>query len=147
MFTTIRKSFIAAGLACLALAGALAAYAATPNQAPAAPVQVIAFHLSGQYTATAADVVKFNLPYAAQLIGVQATARASGGTSPTLTVDVQEGAGSVLSSAMSITAGTVAEGTITDASLADEAAMTVDLTIGGTSPTWNDITVLLTLVR
>jgi hypothetical protein len=62
-------------------------------------------------------------------------------------VDVKEGATSILSSAISVTAGTVAEGTVSDTSLADESTITVDLAIGGTNPTWDDITVLLTLRR
>ncbi|MEX2372411.1 MAG: hypothetical protein WD800_01285, partial [Dehalococcoidia bacterium] len=69
------------------------------------------------------------------------------GTTPTLTVDVLEGGVTVLSAPIAVTAGTVAEGTITDANLADESTITVNLVITGTSPTWNDITVLLTLVR
>ena len=46
-----------------------------------------------------------------------------------------------------ITAGTVAEGALANIGVADEAAMTVDLTIGGTSPTWNDITILFGCMR
>lgn len=126
----------------------IAANAATKNFSEAVPgIQIVPFHISGQYTATTANVVKLTLPFKAEVLGVSATARASGGTSPTLTVDVKEGGTTILSSAISITAGTVAEGTVTDNSLADESAITVDLTIGGTSPTWNDITVLLTLRR
>jgi hypothetical protein len=121
--------------------------AATQNYATTSQEQVIPFHISGQYTATTAGVVKFNLPYPVKLVGVQATARASGGTTPTLTVDVKTGATSVLSAPVSITAGTVSDGTITTSTLADEAVITVDLAITGTSPTWNDITVLLTVVR
>jgi len=34
--------------------------------------------------------------------------------------------------------------TITDSSIADDAKITVDVTIGGTSPTWDDVTVFLT---
>lgn len=132
--------------ACLGVIGA-PALAATPNYATAVPVQIMPFHISGQYTATTTGVVKLTLPYKAKLIGVSAVARASGGTSPTLTIDVKQGASSVLSAPISITAGTVAEGTITTATLADESTITVDLTIGGTSPTWNDITLLLTIVR
>lgn len=125
------------------------AFAATQNYPVGVGVDVVVipFHISGQYTATTASVAKFNLPFAGQLIGVSATARASGGTSPTLTVDLKQGGTTVLSAPISITAGTVAEGTITTSALSDEASMTVDLTIGGTSPTWNDITVLITVVR
>ncbi len=110
-------------------------------------IQVLPLQLSGQYTTTTADVVKFQVPFKAHVLGVSATARASGGTSPTLTVDVQEGGTTILSSAISITAGTVSEGTVSDTSLADESTITIDLAIGGTSPTWDDITVLLTLRR
>ncbi len=125
-----------------------AGMAAISNPSPAsAGYMVVPFHISGQYTATTAGVVKFQLPFKAQVLGISATARASGGTSPTLTVDVKEAGTTILSAPVSITAGTVAEGTVTDASLADESAITVDLTIGGTSPTWNDITVLLVLKR
>ena len=126
----------------------MTAQAATTNYSEAITgIQVIPFHISGQYTATTADVVKFNIPFKAQVLSVQATARASGGTSPTLTVDVQEAGTTILSSAISITAGTVSEGTVSDSALADEAAITVDFTIGGTTPTWNDITVFITVRR
>ncbi|MFZ5530299.1 MAG: hypothetical protein ACOY4U_04515 [Pseudomonadota bacterium] len=138
---------VALALAMFAAITPQAALAATPNYNLNAQEQIVPFHISGQYTATTAGVVKFALPFPAQLVGVSATARASGGTSPTLTVDVKEAGTTVLSAPISITAGTVAEGTITDTALADEAAITVDLTIGGTSPTWNDITILLVLVR
>jgi len=147
----MRKSFmllITAALAALSLSfGAAPALAATPNYSPATPVVVLPFHISGQYTATTAGVVKITLPFKAKLIGISATARASGGTTPTLTVDLKQGASSVLSAPISITAGTVAEGTITTSTLADESTITVDLTIGGTSPTWDDIMVLVTVAR
>lgn len=123
------------------------ALAATPNYPLSSQVEILPFHVSGQYTATTAGVAKFTLPFKAKLIGVSTTARASGGTSPTLTVDVKQGGTTVLSAPISVTAGTVAEGTITTSTLADESTITVDLTIGGTSPTWNDITVLITVVR
>lgn len=125
------------------------ANAATPNYAVGTGVDVVVIplHISGQYTATTAAVARFTLPFAAQVIGVSASARASGGTTPTLTVDVKEAGVTVLSAPITVTAGAVAEGTISDTALADESAITVDLTIGGTSPTWNDIVVLITLVR
>jgi hypothetical protein len=124
------------------------ASAATPNVAVGAgSVVVIPFHVSGQYTATTNNVIKFAMPFPCRLLGVGAIARASGGTSPTLTVDLLNGGTSVLSSAISITAGTYSEGTISTATVADEAVMSVNLTIGGTSPTWNDITILITAVR
>ena len=144
----MKKFLVALGIAIgMAMAAPMAAMAATPNYNLNSQELVIPFHISGQYTATTTGVVKFALPFPAKLVGVSTTARASGGTTPTLTVDVKEGGTTVLSAPISVTAGTVSEGTVTDSALADEASMTVDLTIGGTSPTWNDITVLLTVVR
>jgi len=110
-------------------------------------MEVMTFHVSGQYTATTAGVVKFLMPMPARLIGVSANARASTGTTPTLTVDVKQGGVSVLSAPVSLTAGTPAEGTITTPLITDEATITVDFTIGGTTPTWNDMTILLTFIR
>ena len=122
-----------------------AVLADTTNFPTSTSVQMVPLVISGQYTATTTGVVQIKLPFKARLVGVSATARASGGTSPTLTVNVKQGATSVLSAPIGITAGTVAEGTITSPQLADESTLTVDLTIGGTSPTWNDISVVLTL--
>ncbi len=132
----------------LQLAALPSAQAATPNVAVGAgQVMVLPFHISGQYTATTAAVVRFAMPQACNLIGAGAAARASGGTSPTLTVDVLEGGTTVLSAPISVTAGSFSEGTISDSAIADESVVTVNLTIGGTSPTWNDITVVLTCAR
>ena len=144
----MKKILIGALIGLVMLLAPLAGFAATNFPAVGAGEgQAIVLTLNRQYTSTTTNVVKFTLPYKAQLLGVSATARASGGTSPTLTVDVMEGGVTVLSAPISITAGTVAEGTVTDAALADEALMTVNLAIGGTSPTWDDITVTLTVVR
>lgn len=143
MFKRIASIVIAAVLG-LAV---FAAGAATPNYTPNNAVVLVPFHVSGQYTASTTAVVKLTLPFKAKLIGVSATARASGGTSPTLTVDLLQGGTTVLSAPIAITAGTVAEGTVTTATLTDESTITVNLAITGTSPTWNDITILVTLVR
>lgn len=141
-------AFAVLAICAMQLSSPVPAQAATTNYSPAvAQVEVIPIQISGQWTATTTSVSKFKLPFAAKLIGVSATARVSGGTTPTLTVNVKDDGTTVLSSAISITAGTVSEGTISAASIADESLITVDLTIGGTTPTWDDITVLLTVIR
>ena len=89
------------------------AKAATTNYSEVVTgIQIVPFHISGQYTTTTADVVQFQLPFKAEVLGISATAR-----------------------------------TVSDATLADESSITVDLAIGGSSPTWDDIAVLLTLRR
>jgi len=147
---TFKALVIAGVLAALAIALPVSepAIAATPNVTPGAgQVVVIPFHISGQYTATTSNVIRFAMPFPCDVLGVGATARASGGTSPTLTVDVLSGGSTILSAPISITAGTYSEGTVTTVAVPDENAITVTLTIGGTSPTWNDITVLITVAR
>jgi hypothetical protein len=115
-----------------------------PDNIPLIPMM---FLIAGQRTATQTAVVRFKAPGAMTLVAASATARASGGTSPTLTVDVLEAGVTMLSAAMSVTAGSVVEGTVTDAECADEAVVTVNITIGGTSPTWDDICVQLDWIR
>lgn len=110
-------------------------------------VSAIPLVLSGQRTATTAAVALFKVPFAVRLLGVSASARASGGTTPTLAVDIQDDGASVLSAPIAVTAGAVAEGALAHPDVADESLITVDLAIGGTTPTWDDITVLLTVVR
>lgn len=144
---SLNHVLIGAALSLAAIMTMPAAVADTQNYNLSAQQQVIPFHISGQYTATTAAVVRFKLPYAVKLVGVSATARASGGTTPTLSVDVKEAGTTVLSAPVAVTAGAVSEGTVSDSLLADESIITADLTIGGTSPTWNDIVLLLTVVR
>ena len=139
--------FVPALIALMAIAPFREAAAATPNYALAYNVITIPLHISGQYTTSQTAVARFAMPFPCEVIGVGASARASGGTSPTLTVDLKAGGLSILSSAFAVTAGAYSEGAVATSAVADEAAMTVDLTIGGTSPTWNDITVLVTVVR
>lgn len=147
MFRTFLAAALVAalGLAGLSVQGALAA-TATPTIATPG-VQVIPLHIAGQQTADVAAAIRLKLPFKAKLLGVSASARASGGTDPTLAVDIQAAGTTVLSAPIAVTAGAVAEGTLATTTIADETVITVDLDLGGTSPTWDDITVLLTVVR
>lgn len=147
LYSAVLAGLTALAFCCASLVAPGIAFAATQNYALSVPMAVVPFHISGQYTTSTTGVVKFLLPFKAKVIGVSASARASGGTAPTLTVDVLNGATSILSAPISITAGTPAEGTITTANQADESTLNVNFAIGGTSPTWNDITIILTLVR
>lgn len=126
------------------------ASADTPNFSIAIPgIQVMPVNFAGQVGADKTDAVTIKLPFAAQVIGVSATARASGGSSPTLAIDVLDDGETILSAPIAVTAGTVSEGSIlsTAAIVADESLITIDLDLGGSSPTWDDITVTLTLAR
>lgn len=120
------------------------ARAATPNISVPGQVMVLPFHISGTVSATAVGSVRFQMPQACNLIGVGVNSRAIVGA--TNTIDVKEGGVSVLSAVITVAAaGTWYEGTITDKQIADEAVVTIDVNIVGTSLT--DTTVVLTCAR
>lgn len=138
-------------LAVFAILGSAAldmARADTSNISVATPgVVLLPVHLQGQHTTDVTAAARIKLPFPAKVLGVSASARASGGTTPTLTVDVLDDGTSVLSAPVSVTAGSVSEGTVTSTGIGDESLLTVNLAIGGTTPTWDDIDVLVTLIR
>jgi hypothetical protein len=147
--STIASTLVAVALACAFALGVSPAtkqaYAATPNvTVGAGQVVVIPFHVSGAISATVASIAKFNMPFACDLLGVQANAQALVGA--TNTVDVKVGGTTVLSAPMTIAAaGTVVEGTLVTTAIADEAVITIDINIVGTSLTHT--TVLITCSR
>jgi len=100
----------------------------------------------GQYTGNLDPLRTFQMPYAATLVEVSVCARdidTSSGNE-TYTIDVEEAGTTVLSSAISIVAdNTAVVGTVSDSTIADNAKIEIVLTAGGTSPTLDDLTVLL----
>lgn len=97
-----------------------------------------------------ADVTKkvgFKMPWKCDLYGVRTFARASSGTTPTLTVDVLEGGVSMLSAPVAVVADTYTDATISDGQIADEANLTMDVAVSGTTPVFSDVTVLLIMRR
>ena len=124
------------------------AEAATQNYSEVVTgVQVVSLPIMGIYTATRTGIITFQIPFKAKVLGVSAKARASSGTTPTLSVDVKEGGVSILSAPFFLNSSSVVEGTISDKTLADESTISVDLAIGGDTPVWEDITTILTLRR
>lgn len=102
----------------------------------------------GTITADATKKIGIKLPWKCDLLGVSTFCASSSGTSPTLTVDVHEAGVSVLSVPVAVVADTYTEATITDSALADEAALTMNLDIGGSAtPTFVDVTVTMALRR
>lgn len=141
-------SFVGVLLVCVGLAGVMPSVtqAATQNYSTDVNVTPVAITLSGQRTTTTAGVASIKVPAKMKLIGVSAIARASGGTTPTLTVDVLAASTSLLSAPFAVTAGAVSEGTIATATIADETVVNINLAITGTTPTWDDISILLTFI-
>lgn len=145
----LKKIWLLIGLiAALLLPVTYLGYSATSNPSPGSSGYfTMTLHFDSQLTATVADKAQFKMPWPAELVGIQCVARALGGTgSPTYTFTLQEGAGTLATCAM-VTAVTVIEGAISDSSIADEASITLDYAATGTSPTADDVTVLLLFKR
>ena len=107
----------------------------------------IALTHDGQETGTLDPVFTFQMPFAATLVEVSATARDIdvAGTNA-YTIDLEEATVTVLTSPIAIVAdNTPVVGSISDTAIADNAVMEVVLTLSGdTTPTLDDLTVLLT---
>ncbi len=110
-------------------------------------VQFVSLPIMGTYTASRTGIVTFQIPFKAKVLGVSAKARSEAGTTPTLTVDVKENGTTILSAPFSVYSSAITAGTISDSTLADESTISIDLAIGGTSPNYQDITVILPLRR
>ena len=125
------------------------ASAATTNYSSAVPgIVPFTFFMDGQFTTTQTGVIKFNMPFKARLIGAQISCEAVTGTSPQNAVDIKDDGTTVLSATMDVTAAdTVVEGTVSAPAIADESVMTVDFTITGTSPTFDDCVLILLVAR
>lgn len=124
--------------------------AAIANAKLAAPKSYYVHHIhhAGQESATVNPLATFQMPFAATLVEVSACARTADAADgdETYTIDVEEAGTSVLSSAISIpraTPNTPVVGTISDADIADNAKIEIVLTLGGTTPTIDEIDVVL----
>ncbi len=117
-----------------------------PPATAGSPVHVLPFHFAS-VTADTTAAVKIKLPFEADIAGFTVVARSSSGTTPTLAVDLKATGTSVLSAPVAVSTS-VTEATIATKRVADEAIITIDFDIGGTStPTFNDVDLLLTLIR
>ncbi|MBI1386286.1 MAG: hypothetical protein GC150_15375 [Rhizobiales bacterium] len=104
--------------------------------------------IPGQRTTTTAGVSGHKFGFPVKVLGASVYARASGGTSPTLAVDILAGGTTLLTAPVAVTAAAATEASlVSGAKVTDEQLVTLDITITGTNPTWDDICVLLTVVR
>lgn len=139
--------FLCIGLIFASMSGTMVsrdAIAATQNYSGAALV-TMPVHI-GQATASASSVASFQVPAKMKLIGMSTTARAASGVTDTLTLNLRAGATSVISAPLAVSAVGVSEATITTSTIPDETVIHIDTAVGGTSPAWYDISVLLSLI-
>jgi len=145
-----RGLILAVVMALVAAFVAAPAGAATTNYSETVTgIQIVPITFSRTITASATPAT-FRIPFKAQVLGVSVHAKSIDTVDgdETYSVDVKEGSASILSSAISIAAaGTIYEGTISDKYIADEATVSVVVTLGGTTPSLTDLTVILTIRR
>ena len=107
----------------------------------------VTFDKEGQYTTTTDPIATFQMPFAATLVEVSATALDINTTigNESYILDLEEAGVSVLNNGtVAIGAdNTPAVGTIFDATIADNAKMEILLTLAGPVPTLDDLTISL----
>jgi hypothetical protein len=131
---------------------ALPALAATANFSEVVTgIQVVPVTMNRAVTAVSAPVIaRLQLPFKAQVLGVSSSCETAdyASTDEVYTIDVLEAGTTILSAPIDmVAADTVYEGTLADTTIADEAVVTVVLDVSGTTPSVEDVTVLLTLRR
>lgn len=134
------------------LALAVSALAATTNPpAGAAGYMVLPITMNRAVTSVSTPVIaRIKCPFPAAVVGVTASAETAdyASTDETYKIDVLEAGTTILSAPINmLAADTVYAGTVTDSRIADEAVVTVTLDVAGTTPSVEDVTVLLVLKR
>lgn len=131
------------------------AQAATDNPSPGSSgYEQIILHMSGSYTSTVTPV-KFKAPWPFRVLSISTRARlvqATSGTAQTYSLDVRQGSTSLLATPIAIAtlaADTIIDGAVaaTPALVPDEATVSAILTLGGTTPSISDITVIMGIKR
>jgi hypothetical protein len=119
-------------------------------------VQIIHLQIAGQRSADIPAAASVKLPFTARLLGMEAKARAIGGTAPVVTLNAKIGGDSLLSAPLAVTATAFTGANFLAATslspmgrpkLADESVLTIDLDLSGTNPTVDDIDIDLTVSR
>jgi hypothetical protein len=112
-----------------------------------APVayEYLTFDLSGNTTANAANAFRFRVARDAILHQVQVSASAVSGTSPTLNAAVKRGATTLLTTSNLTAAGIVATSPSSTVVLRTGDDITIDLNVGGTSPSFSNVNVVVVL--
>jgi hypothetical protein len=112
-----------------------------------APVayEYLTFDLSGNTTANAANAFRFRVVRDMILHQVQVSASAVSGTSPTLNAAVKRGAATLLTTSNLTAAGIVATSPSSTVVLRAGDDITIDLNVGGTSPSFSNVNVVVVL--
>lgn len=114
------------------------------DQSARIAVSTVPFFIPGAITANQTALIRFRLPHGGRLRRIYLNAHTVSGTSPTLSATVKNATDNVTlgTSGNVTTAGTPVKTTV-DAAVAANKDISVDLTVGGTSPSFSNITLEL----
>jgi hypothetical protein len=153
---TTRVKILALVLTALMLAPAVIWAASPAMPALGSAVWPITFHLSGQSTATKANIARFNAPMNLRVLYATAYARAKGGSNVNAhgatNVTLFNNGTAINVGGMDLgnpAAGTMVEATLqaTQQNVAKDTPLSADLQVWGSSPTIDDITVIVWVQR
>ncbi|SMH62845.1 hypothetical protein [Azospirillum agricola] len=125
----------------------------TPNGGARAYTMLV--QLSGDHTATTANLARVKLNGRHMILGMDAVARASTGTGQSCALTLSVDGASLLVAPLGITSTAVTSATMVNVpstgglrpAVADEGVLSIGATLAGTSPVYKDISVSLHLVR
>ena len=145
-FGTKMQAALGVVLAAALVLGGLVA--ATSNPSPgSAGYWTVNYHFDSQLTSSVTSKVYFKTPWPVELVDVKCAGRAfSSSGSPTFTWTIKA-AGSSIATCAPTTASTEVTGTITTSAIADEAAISIDYTATGSTPTADDMDLVLIFKR
>lgn len=110
--------------------------------------ETLPFFVPGAITATAAAAIRVRLPYAARIRRVFHGAQTVSGTSPTLSLTVKDAtASTTLVTTGNATSANTPVLTQPDVTIPANDDLTVDLTVGGTTPSFSNITIQITVEK
>ncbi len=114
----------------------------------------MAVQLSGDHTATTANLARIKLNGRHTVLGVDAIARASTGTGQSCALDLTVGGVSLLAAPLAVGTLDVASATMVSQPaghyrpvIADESVLSISTTLAGTNPVYKDITLSIHLAR
>jgi hypothetical protein len=125
----------------------IVANAATTNPSPASPGYESMVLPFGLVSSSRTPALKFTAPVGYTVQSVSASARLVAGTNPTLKVRGKNGASLVNYSGSLVASGPTALSIVSGATLSDEVTQQIDLIVGGTSPRFDNLTLILFLKR
>ena len=89
-----------------------------------------------------------NAPFNGKLVHFEVNAQSEAGTAPTLDIDIQQGTTSLLSTPVTVVTGTPTEATLaTSPTFTKGTKLSIDLDVGGTSPVFTYVSVLMGLEK